>query len=147
MEGGAAVAPATFGRFQGRLIAVDELSGRILAFGPKGGVQQVARPGVPAGSDIGVESLGFVPAGFARKGVAYLADLGAPGSPTVGTDRVLRLAGRSLLAAGVRPGDLVVATEASGITLALRCSRRCTTRRIGRALDATHAEGHIAFGR
>jgi hypothetical protein len=147
VEGGAAVAPKGFGRLAGRLIAVDELSGRIFAFGPKGGVLRVATPNVPAGSDLGVESLGFVPPGFTRKGVAYLADLGAPGSPTVGTDSVLRLSGGALLNAGVRPDDLLVTTEASGITLTLRCSRRCTTRKIGRALDATHAEGHIAFGR
>lgn len=146
VEGGAAVAPAGFGRFPGRLIAVDELSGRIYAFGGGGSVGLVARPRLPVGSDLGVESVGFVPAGFTRRGVAFLADLGAPGSPTVGTDSVLHLRGDQLLRAGARAGDLLVATEAGGVTIAVRCLRRCTVRQIGRALDATHGEGHIVFG-
>jgi hypothetical protein len=145
VEGGAAVSPRTFGRFPGRLIAVDELSGRVYAFGPKGHVRLLARPNLAAGTDIGVESVGFVPMSFSSRGAAYLADLGAPGSPTQGTDSVLRLNGSALRGAGTRPGDLILATEAGGITLAVRCLRRCTVRRIGRALDATHAEGHIAF--
>jgi hypothetical protein len=145
VEGGAAVSPRTFGRFPGRLIAVDELSGRVYAFDARGHVRLLARPNLAAGTDIGVESVGFVPMSFSSRGAAYLADLGAPGSPTQGTDSVLRLNGSALRGAGARPGDLILATEASGITLAVRCLRRCTVRRIGRALDATHAEGHIAF--
>jgi len=145
VEGGSAVAPIGFGRFAGRLIAADESTSRIYAFAAGGRVQLLARSRVPAGSDIGVESLGFTPSGFGRTNAAYLADLGAPGSPTTGTDSILRLAGSRLLHAGVRSGDLLAATEASGVTLAVRCRRRCTVRRIGHALDASHAEGHIAF--
>jgi hypothetical protein len=140
VEGGSAVAPRTFGRFGGKLIAADEHTGRIYAFDAKGRVTTVARPNLPAGGDIGVESLGFVPPKFTRHGVAFLADLGAPGSPTAGTDSVLRLRG-----APIRTGDLVVATEASGVTIRIRCKRTCTVRRIARALDGTHGEGHIAF--
>jgi hypothetical protein len=140
VEGGAAVAPRSFKPFAGRLIAADELSGRIYAFDPRGHASVVARPNLPAGGDLGVESLGFAPATFTRRGTAYLADLGAPRSPTEGTDSVLRLKGTP-----IRPGELVVATEAGGITIAIHCNRHCTTRRIARALDATHAEGHIAF--
>jgi hypothetical protein len=146
VEGGSGVAPAGFGRFAGRLIAADELSGRIYAFGAGGLVQVVARPLVPAGSDIGVESVGFVPAGLKRTDAALMADLGAPGSPTTGSDSLLRLTAGRLFRAGARAGDLLVATEASGITLVVRCRKSCSVRRIGRALDATHAEGHIAFG-
>jgi hypothetical protein len=145
VEGGAAVSSKTFGRFPGRLIAVDELTGRVYAFDAKGHVRLLVRPNLAAGSDIGVESLGFIPTGFTSRGAAYLADLGAPGSPTQGTNSVLKLSGSALRRAGARPGDLILATEASGITVAVRCLRRCTVRRIGRALDATHAEGHIAF--
>lgn len=144
VEGGSAVAPRSFGSHRGRLIALDETSGRVYAFGSRGRVRVVARPRLPAGQDLGVESAGFVPA-YRRRGAAYLADLGAPGSPTQGTDSVLRLTGAALRSAGVRAGDLLVATEAGGITISIRCTRSCTVRRIGRALDATHAEGHIAF--
>jgi hypothetical protein len=145
VEGAIAVAPSGFGSFGGRLIAADEVSGRIYAFDARGRTRVLVQPKLPIGGDIGVESLGFVPAGFSRRGVAYLADLGAPGSPTQGTDSVLRLGGRALRRAGVRSSDLLVATEARGVTIDLRCALRCTVRRIGRALDATHAEGHIAL--
>jgi hypothetical protein len=145
VEGGAAVAPARFGRFGGQLIGVNELTGTVYAFNARGRVRLLAHPNVAFGADIGVESVGFVPRGFTRRGAAYLADLGAPGSPTRGTDSVLSLPGPALLRAGARPGDLLVATEAGGVTLAIRCGRRCGTRQIGRALDATHAEGHFGF--
>ena len=145
VEGGAVVAPSSFGRYGGRLIAVDELSGNVYAFDAHGRVRVIAHPSIPAGSDLGVESVGFVPHAFTRRGAAYLTDLGAPGSPTQGTDSVLSLPGRALLSSGARPGDLLVAAEAGGVTLSIRCVSRCTTRRIGRAFDATHAEGHIAF--
>ena len=145
VEGGAAVAPTSFGRFAGQLIAADEVSGRVYAFGAGGRVRTVARPGVPRGGDIGVEALGFVPGSFTRRGAAFMADLGAPGSPTQGSDSLLMLSGRAVARAGVRPGDLLVATEGGGVTLSIRCKRRCVARRIGRALDSTHAEGHIAF--
>jgi hypothetical protein len=147
VEGGSAVAPRTFGRFGGRLVAVGESGGGIYAFDAAGHVQLVARPPTPAGGDIGVESVGFVPRGFGRRGVAYLADLGAPGSPTQGSDHVLSLSGGELVRAHVAPGDLLVATEADGVTFAVRCRRRCEARRIGRALSVTHGEGHIAFAR
>jgi hypothetical protein len=144
VEGGSAVAPRSFGRFGGRLIAVDELTGSIYAFDAQGRVRLVARPKLPTGQDTGVESVGFVPSGFSRRGAAYVGDLGAPGSPTVGTDSVLSLSGNQLAHAGVRAGDLLVATEGGGVTIAVRCLIRCVVRRIGRALDATHGEGHIA---
>jgi hypothetical protein len=145
VEGGSAVAPATFGRFGGSLIAPDEHSGRIYAFRPGGQVRRVIRLKLPAGADIGVESLGFVPSRFTRRAAAYLADYDAPGAPTPGTSSLLRIKGGGLARVGVRAGDLVVATEAAGVTRSIRCTRRCTVRQIGRALDATHAEGHIAF--
>ena len=145
VEGGIAVAPSSFGRFGGNLIAPDENSGRILAFSPTGAVQLVARSRVAAGGDIGIEGVGFVPSGFSRTGSAYFSDLGAPGSPTEGTDSLLALRGTALVRAGVRAGDLVAATEAGAITISVHCARGCTVRRIGEGPVATHGEGHITF--
>ena len=93
VEGGMAVAPRGFGRFGGDLIAADEGSGRIFAFGANGRVRLVAESGLPAGGDIGVEGVGFVPP---RARAAYFSDMGAPGSPTQGTDSVLTLRGAEL---------------------------------------------------
>jgi len=63
VEGGIAVAPATFGRFAGDLIAPDELGGGVWAVTPGGGNPLVARSGLPHGSDTGVESEAFLPRG------------------------------------------------------------------------------------
>ena len=145
VEGGIAVAPRTFGRFGGTLIAVSEVSGRIYSFGPGGRVRLVAESGLPAGGDIGVESVGFVPPKLGHRGAAFLADMGAPGSPTSGSDSLLILTGTSLSRANLRPGELVVATEAGAKTIAVRCLRRCTVRRVADGPTVTHAEGHITF--
>jgi hypothetical protein len=82
-----------------------------------------------------------------RSGAAFLADRGVPGNPHPGTDSILRLSGAQLRAAGVRAGDLLVATEASANTVAIRCrkGKRCGVRAIGDGPSVTHAEGHIAF--
>jgi hypothetical protein len=144
VEGGIAVAPRTFGRFGGQLIAPDEFSGRLITIDSKGRARVLADFG-PAGADIGLESVGFVPQGFNRRGAAYLADLGTPGSPTPGTDSLLTARGRELVRAGVRPGDLLVATEAGALTFAVRCRRICTVRRVGRGPAVAHAEGHITL--
>jgi hypothetical protein len=145
VEGGLAVAPKTFGRFGGALIGVDEVSGRIYAFGPGGRTRLVVESGLPAGGDVGVEAVGFVPSSLGRRGTAYLADLGAPGSPTSGSDSLLILPAAALSRAGVRAGDLVVATEAGAKTLAVRCRRICTIRRVAEGPATAHAEGHITF--
>ncbi len=142
-EGGIAVAPRSFGRFARRLIVVDEVGGRLFAIDNRGLSEALTDYLFPAGGDIGPESVGFVPPGFDRRGVAYLADLGAPGSPTPGSDSLLIARGRELLAAGVRPGDLLVATEAGAQTFAVRCRQTCTVRRIGQGPTVAHAEGHI----
>jgi hypothetical protein len=105
VEGGIAVAPRAFGRFGGKLIAADEVTGRIYAFGPGGRVRLVAESGLPAGGDIGTEAVGFVPPKFGRHFAAYLADLGSPGSPTSGSDSLLILAGTDLSHANLHPGN------------------------------------------
>jgi hypothetical protein len=145
VEGGIAVAPRGFGSLGGRLIAADELGGKIYAFDQRGGQATLAAPGLPTGADIGVEALGFVPKGFGRQARAYMADAFAPGSPTEGTDSVLSVSGAELVRAGVRAGDLLVATEAGARTIRVRCHTRCTVREIGQGPAAAHAEGHITF--
>src|SRR5205807_3101549 len=62
VEGGIAVAPRSFGRFAGDLIAPDENGGRVFAITPRGQSQLIADSGLPHGGDIGVESEAFVPA-------------------------------------------------------------------------------------
>jgi hypothetical protein len=145
VEGGIAVAPRTFGRFAGRLIAPDELRGRLVTIDSRGRTtRMLPRFRFPYGGDVGLESVGFVPPGFDRRGVAYLADLAAPGAPSEGSDSLLTVRGRELVLAGVRPGDLLVASEGWAITFSIRCRRRCTVRRIGRSEVDSHAEGHLA---
>ena len=91
MEGGIAVAPASFGRYGGDLIAPGETSGRVFAIGPDGSVVTLVVSGLPHGGDIGVESAGFVPPGFSAGDAAYLADRFSKGNRHPGTDSILRL--------------------------------------------------------
>jgi hypothetical protein len=143
VEGGIAVAPATFGRFAGDLIASGENSGRIFAVAPSGASFLVADSGLPHGGDIGVESEGFVPAGSRA---AFLADRLTPGNRHPGDDVVLRIGSSALRGAGVRPGDLLVATEGGALTDDVRCSvKACSVRYVANGPTIAHAEGHIAF--
>jgi hypothetical protein len=147
VEGGIVVAPPSFGRFAGDLIAPDERSGRIVAIAPSGRARLVANSGIAHGGDIGVESAGFVPRGFGARWSAYLADRVSPGNPHPGDDEILRLGGRAVLRAGVRPGDLLVAGEGGAQTVAVRCRRTCSVRHFADGPLAAHAEGHIVFAR
>jgi hypothetical protein len=142
-EGGIAVAPPTFGRFAGDLIAPDEKSGRIFAITPGGQSLLVADSGLPHGPDIGVESEGFVPTGAQD---ALVADRITPGNRHPGDDLVLRIGASALAAAGVRPGDLLVAAEGGGLTDAVSCTASgCTVRFVAAGPRQAHIEGHIAF--
>ena len=146
LEGGFAVAPSTFGSFAGALIAPDELSGKIYAIARDGKVSTVARPSLPTGGDIGVESLAFVPQGLlSRGGAAYYADRLTPGSPHPGSDHVLRLTSDNIAGAGVQEGDMLVATEGGASLIAIRCQSSCTTVPVVGAPTKAHGEGHIAF--
>jgi hypothetical protein len=147
VEGGIAVAPATFGRFAGDLIAPDENSGRVYAVSPDGATHLVAASGLPHGGDVGVESAGFVPRGFGAGSNALVADRLTPGNPHPGDDAVLRASGAALIAAGVRPGDLLVATEGGARTDAITCASSCQVRHVVDGPSAAHLEGHIVFTR
>jgi hypothetical protein len=143
VEGGIAVAPMSFGRFAGDLIAPDEISGRIFAITPGGRSLLVTKPGLPHGQDTGVESEAFVP--VARKD-ALLADRLTPGNPHPGDDVILRIRAAALRASGVLPGDLLVTTEGGALTDAIRCTTRaCTVRYVAAGPAVAHPEGHITF--
>ncbi|HEY4427593.1 MAG TPA: hypothetical protein VGN08_05265 [Solirubrobacteraceae bacterium] len=146
LEGGIAVAPASFGRFAGDLIAPDENSGRVYAISPDGRSSLVAGSGLARGGDVGVESAGFVPAGFGSSWSALVADRRTPGNPHPGDDAVLRIGGSSLIAAGVAPGQLLVATEGGAQTDAIACTAAgCRIRHVADGPAAAHLEGHIVF--
>ena len=145
VEGGIVVAPPSFGRYGGQLIAPDEKSGRVVAIDERGGSRTIARSGLATGSDVGIESAGFVPRGFIRAGAAYLADRGVPGNDHPGTDSILILRGTALARAGVASGDLLLASEGGAGTIAVRCGTTCTVRHIADGPRVAHAEGHIAF--
>jgi hypothetical protein len=148
LEGGLAVAPSSFGSFGGDLIAPDELSGTIYAIAPDGTVNVVAKPALPTGGDIGVESAGFVPVGFmSGGGAAYLADRKTAGNPHPGTDSILRLSSADLGSAGVRDGDLLVATEGGATMIAVRCAATCTVIPVVSTPTTAHGEGHVVFTR
>ena len=146
VEGGIAVAPRTFGRFAGDLIAPDENGGRVFAITPGGQSHLVANSGLPHGGDIGVESEAFVPGDPAAR--AVLADRLTPGNRHPGDDVLLALGAIALRAAGVRPGDLLVATEGGARTDDIRCAQAgCTVRHVADGPSEAHGEGHIAFFR
>jgi hypothetical protein len=146
VEGGLAVAPESFGRFAGNLIASDETSGQVWAFDPAGNVSLVVNSGLPSGGDTGVESEGFVPPGFiGGSGAAYLADRGTPDNPFPGTDSILRLSASALASAGIQDGDLLIATEGNGTTIAIRCQDTCSVLPAAQGTNGGHIEGKIAI--
>ena len=145
VEGGIAVAPSTFGRFAGDLIAPNETSGTIYAITPAGRGRVVARSGLPHGQDVGVESEGFVPGHFAD---ALVADRRTPGNRHPGDDLILGLSWAALMGAGVRSGDLLVVTEGGAVTIAVQCAARaCRVRHVAAGPRIAHVEGHVAFSR
>jgi hypothetical protein len=76
-----------------------------------------------------------------------VADRRTPGNPHPGDDEILRLRSAALTAAGVRPGDLLVATEGGARTDAIRCGKTCRVRHVADGPAAAHLEGHVVFAR
>jgi hypothetical protein len=141
LEGGIAVAPSTFGAFAGQLIAPNELDGSIYAVSPAGRIRTVAKSGLPFGQDMGVESLGFVPS--SGPGGAFMSDRATAGGLHPGHDRVLRLSGAALKAAGVRHGDLLAGTEGGATVIRVRCAVACSVRSVVATPTAAHGEGSL----
>jgi hypothetical protein len=145
VEGGMAVAPLNFGSFSGDLIAPDELSGTIWAIAPDGAATRVVQSGLAHGQDTGVESVSFVPSGFARGGYVYYSDRATPGNPHPGGDHVLRLSSADLVAAGVEEGDLLAATEGGASLIDVRCHPSCQVTKLFDTPTTAHGEGHLVF--
>ncbi len=143
LEGGLAVAPASFGDFAADLIAPDELSGVLYAIAPDGSSRTVAHPDLATGGDIGVEGVGFVPQGPVAGMTAYFADRATGGNPHPGTDHLLTISGHELANAGVRPGDLLVATEGGAGLVSVRCAGTCSVQPVIADNPVSHGEGHV----
>jgi hypothetical protein len=86
-----AVAPTSFGRYAGDLIAPDELTGNIYAISPTGHASLIANSGLAHGQDIGTESEGFVPARYTN---ALVSDRGTPHNAHPGDNEILAAPGR-----------------------------------------------------
>ncbi len=144
VEGGLAVAPSSFGKFAGDLIAPDELSGKIYAIAPDGTSQVVATPDLAHGGDIGVEAAGFIPDVDPASATVYFADRGTPANLHPGTDNLLALNGAELARAGAGRGDLLVGTEGGAGLVAVRCDMTvCGVTTIIPDNGVSHGEGHI----
>lgn len=146
VEGGIAVAPGSFGRFAGDLIAPDEISGKLYAIAPGGASTLIAASGLAHGQDTGVESEAFMPAGTLR--AVLVADRLTPGNHHPGDDVILRIGAPALTRAGVAPGDLLVVSEGGARTVAVRCrAAGCTVRHVADGPQRAHVEGHVVLAR
>jgi len=146
LEGDMVVAPTGFGRYGGNLLLTDEFGGRVLAVSPGGTVAVVLKTPLPAGMDITMHGLGFVPDGFTERGGAvYHADRGGGGGRYPGNNTIRRIQSADLVAAGVRDGDLLVAAEFGGAMIDVRCEETCTSFLVAKESKATHGEGKLAF--
>jgi hypothetical protein len=144
VEGGMAVAPSSFGRYAGDLIAPDELTGNIYAISPSGQASLIGNSGLAHGQDIGTESEGFVPTRYAQ---ALVSDRGTPHNRHPGDNEILALSQRSLRSAGVVAGDLLVVNEGGAGTIVVRCRSTCRIRHVATGPVAAHIEGHVVFSR
>ncbi len=133
MEGGMEVAPQLFGEHGGDLIGADENTGDVVFIRFDGTSGVLINPGLPAGPDIGVESVGFTPPGFiGRGGTAYVADR---------RDAIWRVTADAFSQVRIDENDLIVVTE-TGRTVVVRCRATCRTFPFGDAPGA-HIEGHV----
>jgi hypothetical protein len=145
IEGGMEVAPKGFGRFGGYLIAPDEVSGHVYAIPPDGRGEVLTVPPLQIGSDVGVESVGFVPPRFGGRWRALIADRVTPDNPHPGDGVILGIRGAQLIHAGVKPGDLLAVTEGSAQTATVRCHRICHAWPVATGPAIAHPEGHLTF--
>lgn len=138
MAGGMAVAPQLFGDHGGDLIGVDAVSGDVIFVRFDGTSGVLVASELPAGADVGVSAMGFMPADYLQRGgIAYLVDRGS-----AGPGALWRLGEDVLRGIGVDNNDLVVAAEAGGQTMVVRCRLSCRLLPLGAAPGA-QVTGHI----
>jgi hypothetical protein len=142
VEGGIAVAPASFGAFGGDLIAPNEVAGDLYAFAPSGRASLIVHSPSPHGQDVGIESEGFVPAHYRS---ALVADRLTPGNRHPGDDLILALSRAALGGAGVAAGELLIVDEGGADTIAVTCSTLCHAREVAIGPPEAHIEGHVVF--
>jgi len=144
VEGGVAVAPASFGAYGGDLIAPDEVAGKLYAIAPTGNATLILSSPVPHGQDVGIESEGFVPAQYST---ALVSDRLTPGNPHPGDDLILGLGRAALSGAGVTAGQLLIVNEGGTDTIAVSCASSCHAREVATGPHEAHTEGHVVFRR
>lgn len=88
-----------------------------------------------------------MPRGFGPGWSAYLADRLSPGNPHPGDDAILSLRGQVARRAGVRPGDLIVASEGGAQTIRVRCRSTCSVTHVADGPPVAHGARHIVFAR
>jgi len=138
MAGGLAVSPPLFGDHGGDLIGVDAVSGDVIFVRFDGTSGVLVASELPAGPDVGVSAVGFIPPDYLQRGgVAYLVDRGAGGPGSL-----WRLGEDVLKGIGVDNNDLVVSAEAGGQTMVVRCRLSCRLLPLGGAPGA-RVTGHI----
>jgi hypothetical protein len=70
----------------------------------------------------------------------------AAAGPDAHADRDRRpLSAAQLARAGIRAGDLLIATEGGARTIDIRCTAACTIRSVAAGPAIAHAEGHVVF--
>ncbi|HEX2046881.1 MAG TPA: hypothetical protein VHF27_03895 [Acidimicrobiales bacterium] len=133
LGGGMAVAPAMFGAHGGDLVGADENTGDLVFIRFDGANGVLVRPELPAGPDVGAESVGFVPDDFVRRrGALHVAG---------GDGTIWRMTAGALGPFGVDENDLVVAGQ-TGRSAAVRCRATCVVTALGDA-EAAGLQGHV----
>ena len=134
IEGGMAVATQMFGQHGGDLIGVDEVSGDVVFIRFDGTNGVLINPGLPAGPQLGLGGVGFIPVDFIRRdGTAYVAD--------PGTSALWRITPEAFSRVAIDENDMIVATQ-SGHTVVVRCRTTCRAMPMADAPGAWF-QGHI----
>jgi len=144
VEGGLAVAPSTFGKFAGDLIAQMSFPERCTRSHPTEHRRWSRRRTTRTAGTSESRRLVFIPDLDLASATVYYADRATPGNPHPGTDNLLALDGADLARAGGAPGDLLIRTEGGAGLVAVRCDLiSCRATSIILDNGTSHGEGHI----
>ena len=140
-----AVAGAGFGRFAGQLVAPDENGGVIRAFAAAGRRACSPPRGCPRAATSAWRAWASCRGASGRAGRRCSPTASRPAPRTRAATPCSPSAAGRCGARACAAGDLLAVTEAGALTIAIRCARRCSVRRVAEGPAITHAEGHIAF--